>query len=533
MILSTIVFLPLLFALIVAVWPNAKTLRSLALGFAVIEFIVSLALFQQFDPNTANLQMVERYMWIERFGISYFFGIDGISLWLVLLTTFLTPIIILASWTSVTERIKGFHVCMFLLQTAMLGTFLAMDAIFFYVFWELALIPMYFMIGIWGGSRRIYATVKLFIYTFAGSVMMLVAMIYMMYLTQETTGQMSASLLDFYKLKIPFIGGTFFSLQTLLFFAFALAFAIKVPVFPLHTWLPDAHVEAPTPGSVILAGVMLKMGTYGFMRWVIPLFPEASEYWSWLFMLIGTVGIIYGALVAMVQPDVKKLVAYSSVSHMGYILLGLFAFNSYGMNGGLYQMLNHGISTGALFILIGMIYERTHSREITKYGGLAGVLPLFTIFFFIITLSSIAVPMTNGFVGEFFILMGTFQAAPVFAYFAVTGVVLGAVYMLWMFKRVFFGEQGELVKDEHHPLHDLNVREIAVLVPLVIMVFWMGLFPNNFMNYSKASVDHLVHNKNSYNLTINQPGATATTAATATSNAPTTEQTTAAAQGDK
>jgi NADH-quinone oxidoreductase subunit M len=506
MILSSVVFLPLLFALIVAVWPKASSIRHLALGLSIIEFIFSLAILQHFNPNTASLQMVEKFMWIERFGIQYFFGIDGISLWLVMLTTFLTPIIILASWTSITERVKGFHICLFILQTAMLGTFLAMDAIFFYVFWELSLVPMYFMVGIWGGARRIYATVKFFIYTMAGSVLMLIAIIYMMYLTQETTGTMSASLLDFYKLKIPFVGGTFFSLQTLLFFAFALAFAIKVPAFPVHTWLPDAHVEAPTPGSVILAGVMLKMGTYGFMRWVIPLFPDAAEYWGWLFMLIGAVGIIYGALVAMVQPDVKKLVAYSSVSHMGYILLGLFAFNAYGMTGGLYQMLNHGISTGALFILIGMIYERTHSREISKYGGLAGVLPLFTIFFFIITLSSIAVPMTNGFVGEFFILLGTFKAQPVFAYFAVTGVVLGAVYMLWMFKRVFFGEQGELVKDEHHPLHDLNMREIAVLVPMVIMVFWMGLFPNNFLDYSKASIDFLVNNKNNYNLTIVEPG---------------------------
>lgn len=507
MILSAIVFLPLLFALIVAVWPKENSVRPLAFGFAIIEFLLSLAIFKNFDPNTANLQMVEKYMWIERFGIQYFFGIDGISLWLVLLTTFLTPIIILASWSSIDKRVKGFHACLFILQTAMLGTFLAMDAVFFYVFWELSLVPMYFMVGIWGGTRRIYATVKFFIYTMAGSVLMLVAIIYMMYLTQEATGQMSASLLDFYKLKIPFVGGEFFSLQTLLFFAFALAFAIKVPVFPLHTWLPDAHVEAPTPGSVILAGVMLKMGTYGFMRWVIPLFPEAAEHWSWLFLLIGVVGIIYGALVAMVQPDVKKLVAYSSVSHMGYILLGLFAFNAYGMNGGLYQMLNHGISTGALFILIGMIYERTHSREISKYGGLAGVLPIFTIFFFIITLSSIAVPLTNGFVGEFLILLGTFQAAPAYAYFAVSGVVLGAVYMLWMFKRVFFGQKGELVADEHHPLHDLNAREIAVLVPLVIMVFWMGLFPNNFLNYSKASIDHLVNNKNSYNLTVSESGA--------------------------
>jgi NADH-quinone oxidoreductase subunit M len=396
---------------------------------------------------------------------------------------------------------------MFILQTAMIGTFLAMDAVFFYLFWELSLVPMYFLIGIWGGQRRIYATIKFFIFTMIGSVLMLLAIIYMMFLTQEAFGAMSASLLDFYKLDIPFVSGQFFSLQTLLFFAFALAFAIKVPVFPFHTWLPDAHVEAPTPGSVILAGVMLKMGTYGLLRWCIPLFPEAAEHWAWLFMLVGAIGIVYGALVAMVQPDIKKLVAYSSVSHMGYILLGLFAFNNYGITGSLYQMLNHGISTGALFLLVGMIYERTHSREISKYGGLAGVLPLFTIAFFIITLSSIAVPMTNGFVGEFLILLGTFQADPVFAYVAVSGVVLGAVYMLWMFKRVFFGEKGELVKDEHHPLHDLSFRELVVMAPLVVMVFWMGLFPNHFLDYSKASIDHVVQNREAYLLTVHAEAA--------------------------
>lgn len=502
MLLTTVVFLPALFALLMMLWPNEKSLRPLALGLSLVEFVLSLKILRDFDPNSPALQLVEKHMWIERFGIQYFFGIDGISLWLVLLTTFLTPIIILGSWTAIDKRVKGFHACMFLLQTAMIGTFLAMDAIFFYVFWELSLIPMYFMIGIWGGNRRIYATIKFFIYTMVGSLLMLVAMIYLMYLTQEATGHMSANLLDFYKLKIPFIGGTLMSTQTLLFFAFVLAFAIKVPIFPLHTWLPDAHVEAPTPGSVILAGVMLKMGTYGFLRWVIPLFPEASEYWAWLFLLLGTIGIVYGALVAMVQPDVKKLVAYSSVSHMGYIMIGLFVFNSYGVTGAIYQMLNHGISTGALFILIGMIYERTHSREISKYGGLAGVLPIFTIFFFIITLSSIAVPMTNGFIGEFLILLGTFQARPAFAYIAVSGVVLGAAYMLWMFKRVFFGPKGELVSDSHHPLHDLNAREIAVMIPLVIMVFWMGLFPGSFIDWSKASIDHLINNRSAYSLSL-------------------------------
>jgi NADH-quinone oxidoreductase subunit M len=500
MLLSTVVLLPIVFALVVLVWPQSKTTRHVAFMLSIVEFLISLLILKNFDSTTPQLQMVEKHMWIERFGIQYFLGIDGISLWLVMLTTFLTPIILLASWNSIDKKIKGFHAAMFVLQSAMLGTFLAIDAIFFYVFWELSLIPMYFIVGIWGGARRIYATMKFFIFTMAGSVLMLVAIIYLMYLTQQASGQMSASLLEFYKVKIPFVGGSILNLQSLLFFAFSLAFAIKVPIWPVHTWLPDAHVEAPTPGSVILAGVMLKMGTYCFLRWVIPLFPDAAEYWAWLFLTLGVIGIIYGALVAMVQPDIKKLVAYSSVSHMGYIVVGMFVFNHFGITGSLYQMLNHGVSTGALFLLIGMIYERTHSREISKYGGLAGVLPVFTTFFFIITLSSIAVPMTNGFIGEFLILLGLHKAQPIYVYFAVTGVVLGAAYMLWMFKRVFFGEKGELMKDEHHPLKDLNLREISVLTPLVILVFWMGLFPNHFLDLTKSSVDHLVMNKNKYYL---------------------------------
>lgn len=503
MMLSLLVFLPIFFALVVAIWPQKSTVRHLALGFSVIEFLVSLLMLQKFDSNTAALQMVEKVSWIDRFGISYFMGIDGISLMLVMLTTFLTPIIILGSWKSIDQRVKGFHSALFILQTAMLGSFLAMDAILFYVFWELSLVPMYFIVGIWGGSRRIYATVKFFIYTMAGSVLMLLAIIFMMNLTPEVTGgTISASLLDFYKLKIPFISGEFFTTQTVLFFAFALAFAIKVPMFPLHTWLPDAHVEAPTPGSVVLAGVMLKMGTYCFLRWVIPLFPEATEHYGWIFIAAGVIGIVYGALVAMVQPDVKKLVAYSSVSHMGYIIVGLFTMNVYGLNGGLYQMLNHGISTGALFLLIGMIYERTHSREISKYGGLASALPIFTIIFVIVTMSSIAVPLTNGFIGEFLILLGSFQYSPAVAAVSVSGVVLGAAYMLWMVKRVFFGPKGQLVleseKDAHHALHDLSAREIAVMAPLLLMIFWMGLFPNHFMDYSKASVDYLIKNKMNY-----------------------------------
>lgn len=507
MILSLLIFLPILFALAIAAWPQRNTIRHVALGFSVIEFVLSLALLDRFDTGTAALQMVEKTPWIERFGISYFIGIDGISLLLVLLTTFLTPIIILASWKSIEERVKGFHAALFVLQTAMLGSFLAMDAILFYVFWELSLVPMYFIVGIWGGSRKIYATVKFFIYTMAGSLLMLLAIIFMMNLTPEVTGgTISASLLDFYKLKIPFIAGDFFTTQTLLFFAFALAFAIKVPMFPLHTWLPDAHVEAPTPGSVILAGVMLKMGTYGFLRWVIPMFPEATEHYGWIFIAAGVIGIVYGALVAMVQPDVKKLVAYSSVSHMGYIVVGMFTMNTYGLNGALYQMLNHGISTGALFILIGMIYERTHSREIAKYGGLAGALPIYTIGFIIVTMSSIAVPLTNGFIGEFLILLGSFAYSPAVAAVSVSGVVLGAAYMLWMVKRVFFGPKGEIVlageKDSEHPLRDLSARELVVLVPLVLMIFWMGLFPGHFMKFSKVSIENLINNKHNYSFPV-------------------------------
>lgn len=507
MVLSTLIFLPIVFALVLAIWPQKSTIRQLALGFSFLQFAVSLLMLKDFDVAFTGLQFVEKFSWVERFGISYFVGIDGISVMLVMLTTFLMPIMILGAWKSIDEKIKGFHIALFVLQSAMLGSFLAMDAILFYVFWEMSLVPMYFIVGVWGGARRIYATVKFFIYTMAGSVLMLLAIIFMMRLTPEVTGgSISASLLDFYKLKIPFVAGEFFTAQTLLFFAFALAFAIKVPLFPLHTWLPDAHVEAPTPGSVVLAGVMLKMGTYCYLRWVIPLFPEASAHYAWLFVALGVIGIVYGALVAMIQPDVKKLVAYSSVSHMGYIIIGLFVMNSFGVSGALYQMLNHGISTGALFLLIGMIYERTHSREISKYGGLASAMPWYTIVFIIVTMSSIAVPMTNGFIGEFLILLGSFKYNPWVAAISVTGVVLGAAYMLWMVKKVFFGPKGEIVThaehDKEHALHDLNLREFAVLAPMVVMIFWMGLFPNHFMDFSKASIDHLIANQQNYSLEV-------------------------------
>lgn len=499
--LSLIILLPLIFAFVVCALPK-NWVRPASLVMALVEFAASLLLLGQFDKTTAALQFVERIPWIPELGISYFVGIDGISLWLVILTTFLTPIVVLGSWTSITTREKTFHAALFILQTSMIGSFLAMDAVLFYVFFELSLVPMYLMIGMWGGARKVYATMKFFIYTMVGSLMMLLAIIYLMFAARDTLNVMTADLLTIYQLKIPFVAGDLLNPQTLLFFAFSLAFAIKVPMFPFHTWLPDAHVEAPTPGSVLLAGVMLKMGSYGFMRFVIPLFPEASEHFAWVFLFLGVIGIVYGALVAMVQPDIKKLVAYSSVSHMGYVMIGLFALNTYGMAGSLYQMLNHGVSTGALFFLVGMIYERTHSRDIDKYGGLAKALPIYTIIFIIVTMSSIAVPMTNGFIGEFLILMGTFAAHPGFAAVAVSGVVLGAVYMLWMVKRVFFGEAGELVKDAEHPLHDLSARELTVMAPLVVLIFWMGVFPNHFLDWSKASIQHLVETKDNYQLAV-------------------------------
>lgn len=502
MLLSLLIFLPLVFALIIAAVPQAW-IRQAALVMGAVHFGLSLFLFSQFDPSKASLQLVEKAPWLPTFGINYFVGIDGISFWLVLLSTFLTPLVVLGSWTAITDRVRSFHVCLFLLASAMVGTFLAIDAVLFYVFFEASLIPMYFLVGVWGGKRRLYATMKFFIYTMAGSLFMLLAIISLIWLTQEQFGAPSASVLDFYKLEIPFVAGDLLSRQTLLFFAFALAFAIKVPMFPVHTWLPDAHVEAPTPGSVILAAVMLKMGTYGFLRFVMPIFPMATESYAWLFMLLGVIGIIYGALVAMVQPDIKKLVAYSSVSHMGYVVLGLFALNIYGATGGLYQMLNHGVSTGALFLLVGMIYERTHSRQIADYGGLAKVAPIYTIAFLIVTFSSIAVPLTNGFIGEFLILLGGFSANKIYGGLAVLGVVLGAVYMLWAVKRVFFGEAGPLVRE--HGAHgelEITPRELLVLAPLVVLIFWMGVFPSSFLHYSKASLDHLVEHRSHYELSV-------------------------------
>lgn len=501
MLLSALIVLPLLFALGLTFIRNDEAVRKLSLVGSIFLFLLSCGMLFLFKKDSADIQLMEYIEWLPDFGVSYFLGVDGISLWLIILTTLLTPIVIGASWTSITTRVNGFHAALFVLQSAVIGSFVAFDAILFYLFFELSLVPMYFIVGIWGGENRIYATYKFFIYTMVGSVFMLGAMIYLIAQSKAQLGYYSANLLDLYQLSIPFVDGAFLTPQTLLFFAFSIAFAIKVPVFPVHTWLPDAHVQAPTAGSVILAGVMLKMGTYGFVRFVIPLFPDAAQHFAWVFLVLGVVGIVYGALVAMVQVDVKKLVAYSSVSHMGYVMLGLFVFNVYGLTGSVFQMLAHGVSTGGLFLLVGMIYERTHSREIAKYGGLAKALPIYAICFLIVTFSSIAVPMTNGFVGEFLILLSTFQANKIIAAIAVTGVIFGAAYMLWMVKKVFFGKPGYLV--EHHPeMTDLNCREKLSLAPIMILIFWMGLFPNHFLGWSEASINHLANNKSSYQLKV-------------------------------
>ena len=503
--ISTILVIPLITALIIAISPKEKYIRYWALLGSSCGFLFSLFLLTSFNADSAQLQFVEKMQWIPSFGIQYFVGIDGISLSLVVLTSFLSPILILGSWESIKNRTRAYYLNLMLLQSMMLGSFVALDMILFYCFWELSLIPMYFLIGIWGGKKRIYATIKFFIFTMFGSVFMLISIVALIFYAKSQLGYYSASILDFYQLSIPYIKNSWVSPQTLMFISFCLAFAIKVPMFPVHTWLPDAHTEAPTAGSVILAGVMLKMGTYGFLRFAIPMFPDLVNDWSWLFLYLGVIGVIYGSLVAMVQTDMKKLVAYSSVAHMGYVVMGMFTINEFGLTGSVYQMLNHGISTGALFLLVGMIYDRTHNRNIGDYGGLAKLMPIFTILFFIVTMSSIAVPGTNGFIGEYLILMGSFLASPVIGLFAITGVILGAVYMLWLFKRVFLGQVSAYLENQNKEgvLKDLSLRESIIMFSLVFLIFWMGIFPNHFLKYSKVSIKHLTDNAATYYLETN------------------------------
>jgi len=484
--LTLVVFLPALGALAIALLFGKERENEIRWAANIIlfaDFILSLFLLRGFDFDTTELQGVTRLEWIPTIGVEYFTGIDGISLTLILLTTMLGTIACLSSSTYIGTRIKEYYVYLMILQTGMLGVFLAFDFFLFYMFWEIMLVPMYFLIAIWGGKNRMYAAIKLFLYTLAGSVLMLVSILALYFYNHSVTGEWTTNVLAYYQLSIPA------DLQWWAFLGFFLAFAIKVPMWPFHTWLPDAHVQAPTAGSVILAGVLLKMGTYGFVRFSLPILPEASIQFAPMIAILSIIAIIYGGLVALMQKDWKSLVAYSSVSHMGFITLGIFALNPIGLQGSVIQMLNHGVSTSGLFLVVGLMYERMHTREISAFSGVGKVMPVFATLFAIMALSSMGLPGLNGFIGEFLILIGSFEWNPVYTYWAVWGIVLGAAYLLWLFQRVMFGE----VKDDKiAALSDLNLREIATLLPLAVLAVWMGLAPNAVLKTIEPPVNAII-----------------------------------------
>jgi NADH-quinone oxidoreductase subunit M len=493
--ITILILLPVLGALAVLghqmFWKQEGSLKWITLGFTIVNFLLSLFLI--FDKGTASASgffFEKNVPWIKAINTNYHVGIDGLSLWIVILTTFIMPIAVLSAWNAIEKRVTAFFIFMLLLESAMIGVFVSLDLLVFYLFFEASLVPMFFLIGIWGGENRIYSAIKFFIYTALGSLLMLVAIIALYYLHADATG---IGTFDFVTILDSLKSGNLtFATQTgaLLFFAFALAFAIKVPLFPFHTWLPDAHTDAPTAGSVILAAILLKMGTYGLMRFNFTLFPEASREYAWIFIILGVIGIIYGALVAMVQPDIKRLVAYSSVSHMGFVILGMFSFTEQGMQGAVYQMLNHGVSTGALFLLVGFIYERRHTRMITDFGGLSNVMPIYATIFIITSMSSIGLPLLNGFVGEFLIMVGMWTSVAVAnpwitTMLAGTGVIFAAVYLLWMIQRVFFGK---ITNAKNKVLADLSWREIGLMVPLIVLMVYMGVHPTPFLKRSADAV---------------------------------------------
>ncbi|MDR3518252.1 MAG: NADH-quinone oxidoreductase subunit M [Azospirillaceae bacterium] len=482
-ILTLTTFLPLVGAVFILVLRGdaeavARNARSVALWTSLVTFVVSLFIWGHFDPSNAEFQLEERAPWIPAFNISYHMGVDGISVLFVILSTFLTPLCILASWTSIQTRVREYMIAFLVLETLMVGMFCALDFVLFYVFFEGVLIPMFLIIGIWGGPRRVYAAFKFFLYTLLGSVLMLLAILTMYY----AAGTTDISVL--LQTSLPR------NMQMWLWLALFASFAVKVPMWPVHTWLPDAHVEAPTAGSVILAGVLLKMGGYGFLRFSIPLLPEATEYFTPLIYTLSVIAVIYTSLVALAQQDMKKLIAYSSVAHMGFVTIGMFTLTTQGVAGSIFQMLSHGVVSGALFLCVGVVYDRLHTREIVRYGGLANNMPKYALVFMIMMLASVGLPGTSGFVGEFLILIGTFQDNTGVAVLATTGIILGAAYMLWLYRRVIYGA---ITHDDVRVLMDLTPREIAIFAPLIVVVFWMGIYPSSFLDVTTASVDHLIH----------------------------------------
>jgi NADH-quinone oxidoreductase subunit M len=488
--LSIILFTPLAGALLLLLVNkrNENAIRWIANIVALIGFVVSVPLWFWYQPSGADFQFVERAPWIPSVGAEYFLGVDGLSVLLILLTTMMGSIAILSSWTAITERVKEYYIFLLVLQTGMLGAFMSLDFLLFFLFWEVMLVPMYFLIGIWGSSNRLYSAIKFFLYTLVGSVVMLLGILALYFYYHSLTGVYSFDVTAFHKLSVPF------EMQKWIFLAFFLGFAIKVPMFPFHTWLPDAHTDAPTAGSVILAAVLLKMGTYGFLRFSLPILPDATKYFVPWVATLCIIGIVYGALVALAQKDWKRLVAYSSVSHMAMVMLGMFALNPVGITGSIVQQLNHGISTGALFLIVGIVYERRHTREISEYGGLSKVMPVYAAIFLIMTMSSIGLPTLNGFIGEFLILQGAFTYSKMWAAFAASGVVLGAAYMLYLYQRTMFGKI-ENPKNEH--LLDLNHREFATFAPLIILAVWIGLYPSPFLRRLESSVNHIMVRVNS------------------------------------
>ncbi|MGO9379607.1 MAG: NADH-quinone oxidoreductase subunit M [Dissulfurispiraceae bacterium] len=485
-VLSTIIFLPIFGAVAIIMTKRRQEtlIRWTALLVSITTFLLSLPLYTNFNKSTAAMQFVERQPWIRTWSIEYFIGVDGISVLFVLLSALLTILCVTVSWTSITERTKEFYASLLLIEGSMIGVFCSLDLFLFYIFWEAMLIPMFLLIGVWGGPNRVYAAIKFFLFTLVGSVLMLVGVIVLYFHTDR-----SFDMLRMMSSHYPY------DLQIILFWAFFAAFAVKVPMFPVHTWLPDAHTEAPTAGSVILAGILIKMGAYGFLRFNMPMLPEASKALAPAMMILSVIAIIYGAVICLGQTDLKRLIAYSSVSHMGFVTLGIFALNTQGVQGGILQMINHGIVTGALFLLIGIVYERTHTRRIADYGGAANVLPVYSALFMIFTLAAIGLPGTNGFIGEFLILLGGFTASKTLGVLAATGVIIGAAYMLWLYQNIFFVETNPALLG--HGYSDIGMREMLTLLPLVVLVFWIGVYPNTFLSFMDVSVQGLLDRVNS------------------------------------